>query len=176
MLAVRSLVAMGSAGCLALVACVPSGSAGPASIQDAGSAFPGARRAPLTSPVSTSQPAAEPMKLPFADDFEHSGVPSAAFAQAEGAAGAGWLEPSSEWVSTVPGIWRIENGRLCGDHAHNHGIWLKRVLPVNARIEFDATSTSPDGDLKAEVWGDGRSYATALSYTNATSYLTIFGG
>ncbi|RYG80219.1 hypothetical protein EON77_08290 [bacterium] len=32
------------------------------------------------------------------------------------------------------------------------------------------------GDLKAEVWGDGRSAATALSYTNATSYLAILGG
>jgi hypothetical protein len=49
-------------------------------------------------------------------------------------------------------------------------------LPTNARIEFDAVSQSTDGDLKAEYWGDGRSFATALSYTNATSYLTIFGG
>ena len=50
------------------------------------------------------------------------------------------------------------------------------MLPVNARIEFDAISHVADGDLKAEFWGDGQSYATALSYTNATSYLTIFGG
>ncbi len=50
------------------------------------------------------------------------------------------------------------------------------MLPVNARIEFDAIADSPDGDLKAEVWGDGRSAATSISYTNATSYLVIFGG
>jgi hypothetical protein len=37
-------------------------------------------------------------------------------------------------------------------------------------------SRSSEGDLKAEYWGDGRSFATSLSYTNATSYLTIFGG
>ena len=61
----------------------------------------------------------------------------------------------------------MEAGRLCGEHAKNHGIWLKRVLPMNARIEFDAISQSPDCDLKAEVWGDGRSYATQISYTNA---------
>lgn len=79
-------------------------------------------------------------------------------------------------MATAPGIWRIEGGRLCGERAHNHGIWLKRALPVNARIEFDATSASPDGDLKAEYWGDGHSAATGISYTNATSYLTIFGG
>ena len=84
--------------------------------------------------------------------------------------------PGPDWVATAPGVWHVESGRLCGEHARNHGIWLKRVLPPNARIEFDAVSQSPDGDLKAEYWGDGTSYATALSYTNATSYLTIFGG
>lgn len=80
------------------------------------------------------------------------------------------------WVPARTNAWRIENGRLCGEGAHNHGIWLNRTLPVNARIEFDAISYSEDGDLKAEVWGDGHSYATGTSYTNATSYLVILGG
>lgn len=83
--------------------------------------------------------------------------------------------PGPDWNVTSP-AWRIEQGRLCGQNAHNHGIWLKRTLPVNARIEFDATAASKDGDLKAEIWGDGRSTATGTAYTNATSYLTIFGG
>jgi hypothetical protein len=47
---------------------------------------------------------------------------------------------------------------------------------VNARIEFDALAESPDGDLKAELWGDGESGATTTSYSNATSYLAILGG
>lgn len=72
--------------------------------------------------------------------------------------------------------WRIEEGRLCGKGAQNHGVWLNKVLPVNARIEFDAISDSADGDLKAEVWGDGKSGATATSYNNATSYIAILGG
>lgn len=80
------------------------------------------------------------------------------------------------WVQIRTSAWRIENGKLCGQGARNHGIWLTKVLPVNARIEFDAVTTSDDGDLKAEVWGDGKSAATGTSYTNATSYLTIFGG
>jgi hypothetical protein len=80
------------------------------------------------------------------------------------------------WIPARTNAWRVENGRLCGQGARNHGVWLNRTLPVNARIEFDAVSTSDDGDLKAEVWGDGRSYATGTSYTNATSYLTILGG
>ncbi|MGH7269315.1 MAG: hypothetical protein ACREJ3_02710, partial [Polyangiaceae bacterium] len=86
------------------------------------------------------------------------------------------IDPGPDWAPTLPNLWHIESGRLCTEHARNHGIWLKRVLPVNARIEFDAVSSSPDGDMKAEFWGDGRSAATGISYTNATSYLTIFGG
>src|SRR5262249_22981333 len=40
---------------------------------------------------------------------------------------------------------------------------------------FDAWSTSDIGDIKCEIFGDGRSYATEDSYT-ATSYVVIFGG
>ena len=80
------------------------------------------------------------------------------------------------WTQIKTNAWKVENGKLCVQNAHNHGIWLNRTLPVNARIEFDATPGSDDGDLKAEVWGDGTSYATGTSYTNATSYLTILGG
>jgi hypothetical protein len=80
------------------------------------------------------------------------------------------------WKQVRTNAWRIENGKLCGEGAHNHGVWLQKVLPINARIEFDAMSTSPDGDLKTEVWGDGQSGATGVSYNNATSYLAIMGG
>lgn len=82
------------------------------------------------------------------------------------------------WIATKGSkdAWRVEGGKLCVQNAHNHGVWLNRTLPVNARIEFEATPFTDDGDLKAEVWGDGVSYATGTSYTNATSYLAILGG
>jgi hypothetical protein len=80
-----------------------------------------------------------------------------------------------DWNPTSA-VWRVRGGRLCGKGARNHPVWLKRRLPVNARIEFDATSTSSDGDIKAEVWGDGESAAEGVSYTNASSYIVIFGG
>ncbi|HET9956424.1 MAG TPA: hypothetical protein VFQ61_18070 [Polyangiaceae bacterium] len=60
--------------------------------------------------------------------------------------------------------------------AHNQPLWLNRRLPRNARIEFDAVTQSDEGDLKVEAWGDGRSASTTVSYSNATSYLFIFGG
>ena len=92
----------------------------------------------------------------FEDDFERKTI------------GADWYRLSN--------VWKIQDGKLCGQGAKNKGVWLRRRLPTNARIEFEATSNSPDGDIKAEVWGDGMSGATSTSYTNATSYLTIFGG
>jgi hypothetical protein len=167
---------------LLAVGCVPSGSAGP---QDAGAAPP--HPEPLASAKNaTVTPPAEVMKTPFEDDFSRPGIPSSVLAASqEGGAGEGAValspfsgpEPNqADWLITQPGIWHLEGGKLCGEHAKNHGIWLKRTLPVNARIEFDAIAQTPDGDLKAEYWGDGRSFATSLSYTNATSYLTIFGG
>lgn len=161
--------AWGSAWVAAAAAtgCVPSGTAEP---HDAGASVQSAVR-PMAMPAAV---AADLLKSPFEDDFEH-GVPARA-APLGDAAVAGGLEPGPDWVATAPSIWHIENGQLCGEHARNHGIWLKRTLPLNARIEFDAVGQSKDGDLKAEYWGDGRSYATTLSYTNATSYLTIFGG
>jgi hypothetical protein len=93
----------------------------------------------------------------FNDDFERTG------------------ELGSAYRSTSS-VWAIDRGRLCGAGAKNHPVWLARRLPVNARIEFQALSESEDGDIKAEFWGDGRSSAAGVSYTDATSYLTIFGG
>lgn len=81
-----------------------------------------------------------------------------------------------DWNPVKTNAWRIENGKLCGKAARNHGVWMTRPIPINARIEFEATTDSAEGDLKAEVWGDGRSAATTVSYNNATSYLVIYGG
>lgn len=83
-------------------------------------------------------------------------------------------ELGANWRETGEG-WRIENGALRGQGARNHPLWLRRKLTRDARIEFDAWSDSPAGDLKCEVWGDGHSHALQASYT-ATSYVVIFGG
>jgi hypothetical protein len=154
---------------VACAGCVPPGSAGE---QDAGKVNASAPQAAATATVAYSP---DVMKAAFEDDFERKGTPASSIAaSAEATAASSELGP--DWVATGVGIWHIESGRLCGEQAKNHGVWLRRVLPINARIEFDATSQSVDGDIKAEYWGDGRSFATSLSYTNATSYLTIFGG
>lgn len=84
-------------------------------------------------------------------------------------------ELGPNWVATSK-VWQLVDGQLCAKGARNHPVWLDRKLPLNATIEFDATSYSSDGDIKVELWGDGRSHATGASYTNATSYIAIFGG
>jgi hypothetical protein len=84
-------------------------------------------------------------------------------------------ELGPDW-NVLGSAWKIQNGKLCGRGAHNKGVWLARRLPVNARIEFDAFAESAEGDLKVELWGDGATGATGVSYTNATSYLAILGG
>jgi hypothetical protein len=131
------------------------------------------------------------MTAPFEDNFDRPGsggptstqsVSSVATARALAAAAEAGADSGAvpslgpAWAQAGTDVWHIEDGKLCGAKAHNHGVWLQRTLPVNARIEFDAVSDDQDGDLKSEVWGDGRSAATGISYTNATSYLTIFGG
>jgi hypothetical protein len=97
-----------------------------------------------------------PLGASFVDDFERP-------------------ELGPDWRATSP-AWRISGGKLCVANAKNHPIWLKRRLPLNGQVEFDAVSSSPDGDIKAEIWGDGRSAAAGTSYNDATSYVAIFGG
>jgi hypothetical protein len=84
-------------------------------------------------------------------------------------------ELGPDWNSTSD-AWQIQDGRLCAKGAKNHPVWFNRRLPINARIEFDATSGSPDGDLKAEAWGDGRSVPAGTTYDDATSYIVVLGG
>ena len=179
---------------LGALACVPPGNS---VHEDAGTTS-------TTNAAPTFRPSMNIMTAPFEDNFDRQPtlVASASAAPSIALAPSGSGAPS---VSTVPtlslaptstreipqgpaedlgpnwhqaqtNVWHIENGRLCGHHAQNHGVWLTKVLPVNARIEFDAIADTNEGDLKAEIWGDGQSHATAMSYTNATSYLTILGG
>ena len=104
---------------------------------------------------------AEPPRLavlsqPFSDAFERSSI------------GEDYLATGNQY--------RIEAGRLCVKGARNHPLWLRHRLPTNARVEVDAETSSNDGDVKLEAWGDGMSAASRISYNDATSYLAIFGG
>jgi hypothetical protein len=148
-------------GLLILVTgCVPNGPASTSSDAGGNAAQPSKSPPPpvVGQKIGAASPNAPspPLGSGFEDNFERA-------------------TPGPDWILTG-GNWRIDAGRLCVKGARNHGAWLNRTLPTNARIEFDAISESPDGDLKAEIFGDGTSAASGVSYNDATSYLTIFGG
>lgn len=91
----------------------------------------------------------------FTDDFERSSL-------------------GDHWHNTG-GPYQLRDGQLHVRGARNKPLWLRRTLPRDVRIEMDARSETPDGDIKIEVFGDGVSRAETDSYT-ATSYVIIFGG
>jgi hypothetical protein len=73
---------------------------------------------------------------------------------------------------TTGGHWRIVKGELFSPGVKNNPLWLQMRLPRDVAIEFDARSETGtgnrSGDIKFEVFGDGRSHASG--------YLCIFGG
>jgi hypothetical protein len=111
----------------------------------------------LPSPTTSAEPPPLAMlHAAFKDEFERDAVGDDYFATGD--------------------QYRIQGGRLCVKGARNHPLWLRYRLPANARIEIEAEAGGDDGDIKLEAWGDGHAAATRVSYTNATSYLAIFGG
>ena len=98
----------------------------------------------------------EPIKRPFKDSFERAGI--------------------GDDYRRTGGNYRIENGKLNIQGAHNHPLWLAKRLPRDAEITLDVMSRSPEGDIKVEAWGDGQSHATSKGAYLATSYVFIFGG
>ena len=74
--------------------------------------------------------------------------------------------------STTGMHWRIARGELWAPEAKNNPLWLRMRLPRDVAVEFDARSESTtgdrQGDIKFEIFGDGREHASG--------YVCIFGG
>jgi hypothetical protein len=86
--------------------------------------------------------------LPYSDDFNRASV-------------------GDQWWSNG-GMWRIVDGQLYSPGVGNNPLWLMARLPADVRAEFDVRSEGNDGDVKWEMFGDGR--------THSTGYVFIFGG
>lgn len=98
-----------------------------------------------------------PLTTPFVDDFERSDL------------------STNDWYSTSYGAYSIRNGRLCTAKPRNHPLWLKRKLPVNVRVEFEAIPLSNAADVKAELFGDGCSYDTNGNEYTSSGYVAVLG-
>lgn len=76
-----------------------------------------------------------------------------------------------DWFATG-GHWRIAGGELWSPKARNNPLWLRLKLPRDVAVEFDARSETAAGpragDIKFEIFGDGRDHASG--------YVCIFGG
>lgn len=79
------------------------------------------------------------------------------------------------WHPTA-GNYHVKDGALSAKGAYNHPLWLMRKLPAAVSIEFDAWSGSPEGDIKVEFFGDGRSFARDKGQYTSTGYVAVLGG
>ncbi len=93
---------------------------------------------------------------PFTDNFDRAEL------------GADWLDTGKAAA--------LKNGQLRVLNAYNHPVWLRRKLPHNVQIDFDAVSRSPAGDLKVELYGDGESYDADRGRYDPTGYMIVLGG
>ena len=92
-------------------------------------------------------------KLVFSDDFNRPQL------------GKDWKRGYGEGGK---GKWRIEQGWVKADNIKNDPLWLTKPLPERVRVEFDAQALSNQGDLKAEIFGDGKQHSSG--------YVAILGG
>jgi hypothetical protein len=81
----------------------------------------------------------------------------------------------ADWNSTSYGAYFIRSNRLCIAKPRNHPLWLKRRLPANVKVEFDATPSSANADVKVELFGDGCSFDTEGRDYTATAYVAVLG-
>lgn len=97
-----------------------------------------------------------PIEGPWSDDFARD-------------------EVGSNYYKTGGGF-RVVDGALAVQGAHNKPLWLRKKLPRDVKIELTAWSNSPEGDIKIEVFGDGRSFDPDGNRYMATGYVLVFGG
>jgi hypothetical protein len=106
--------------------------------------------------ASGCRPSDPPLDEGFEDDFERKVL-------------------GKPYFDTI-GRYRIIKGRLNIEGAYNHPLWLRRRLPRNVEITFDVEAKTDDGDIKVEVFGDGRSHAMHRGAYMATGYVVCMGG
>ncbi len=74
------------------------------------------------------------------------------------------------------GNYSLKDGELRVQGAYNHPMWLRKKLPRDVSIELDTWSNSRAGDIKVELFGDGRSHAHNKGAYTSSGYVAIMGG
>ncbi|MEO7096963.1 MAG: hypothetical protein ABI175_27135 [Polyangiales bacterium] len=111
-----------------------------------------------TPPPPPCDNASDPvLASPFVDQFERADLGEA------------------EYRSTSYGAYFVKAGRLCTSKPKNHPLWLRRKLPLNVRVEFEALPQSAGADIKAEIFGDGCAFDPDGRDYMATAYVGVLG-
>jgi hypothetical protein len=97
-----------------------------------------------------------PITGPWTDNFERDSI------------GANY-KPTAD-------AYQLTNGVLEVKGAFNHPLWLRKKLPEQVAVELDVWVTSPDGDLKVEIFGDGESHAVDKGAYTSSGYVLCMGG
>ena len=86
-------------------------------------------------------------------------------------------EIGPEWNQTG-GMVRVTGTGVIIKEMLNRPLWLRKPMPQNFVLTFDASSTDPDGDIKFELLGDGVSaYGGDLRLAyHPTGFSFVFGG
>jgi len=98
----------------------------------------------------------EPIVGEFTENFDRSAI------------GSSWRDSG--------GNYRIVNGELAATSPRHHPLWLRKQLPRDVAIEFDAHTASPDGDIRVTLFGDGKSTNPDDEGCQSTGYELVFGG
>jgi len=104
-----------------------------------------------------SAPPAPAIESSFTDDFERDDL-------------------GADWLATSHDAYHLSNGSVQAKGGYNHPLWLRRRLPDAAVIELDAWSQSPGGDIKVEIYGDGKSFDPDKGGYLSTGYVLVMGG
>lgn len=116
----------------------------------------GCKRKERPSAAGPPGPSGPPVTAPWDDRFERQAL-------------------GDDWRATGPG-YRLTEGVLSARGARNHPLWLRRQLPRDVRIDLDTWSNEERGDLKVELFGDGRSFDPDGGGYRPSGYVLVFGG
>ena len=107
-------------------------------------------------------------QLPFIVYFLRGAAPAPVEIGAQGFADDFERDLVGPHYFSTGGHWRIEKGVLHSPGSKNNPLWLGAKLPADVAVEFDVRSESAEGDIKCEIFGNGRDHASG--------YIVLFGG
>jgi hypothetical protein len=90
-------------------------------------------------------------------------------------------DPGTNYYQTGSG-YAVISGALSARGAHNKPLWLRKKIPRDVQVDVTVWSNAPtdgkafDGDMKVELFGDGKSFDPDQGDYTSTGYVLVQGG